>query len=206
MLILKIMRVFFHLLYHQFAFAYDLVADIVSLGQWKNWGKSVIPFINGAPILELGHGPGHLQKHLLHLGLPLTGLDESSQMGRIARQRLGNSSHLVRGLAQSLPFADRSFKNMISTFPSDYIFESRALSEVGRCLSEGGRLIVLPMAWPKSRVLRGLFRVTGESPSGVTEPLIARVKQPFIHAGFRTEVHLVEVKSGSLMILVAERK
>ena len=63
------MRVFFHLLYHPFAFTYDLVAAVVSFGQWKNWGQSILPFIDGTRILELGHGPGHLQRFLLDLKL-----------------------------------------------------------------------------------------------------------------------------------------
>src|SRR5687767_6312726 len=41
MLMRRFMRVFFHLLYHPFAFTYDLVAAVVSFGQWKNWGRSI---------------------------------------------------------------------------------------------------------------------------------------------------------------------
>ena len=59
-LIQRFMRFFFHLLYHPFAFTYDLVAATVSFGDWKNWVYSILPFINGTRILELGHGPGHL--------------------------------------------------------------------------------------------------------------------------------------------------
>lgn len=45
MLIRTFMRVFFHLLYHPFAFTYDLVAAVVSFGQWKNWGQSILPLL-----------------------------------------------------------------------------------------------------------------------------------------------------------------
>ncbi len=60
-----LLRFFFRLLYHQFAFTYDLVAATVSLGRWKDWVLSVVPFIEGTRILEIGHGPGHLQRALL---------------------------------------------------------------------------------------------------------------------------------------------
>ncbi|HRJ76215.1 MAG TPA: hypothetical protein PLX90_09465, partial [Anaerolineales bacterium] len=73
----RFMRIFFYLLYHPFAFAYDFVAAFVSFGQWKNWGRSILPFISGTHILELGHGPGHLQRFLLNANLTLFGLDES---------------------------------------------------------------------------------------------------------------------------------
>jgi ubiquinone/menaquinone biosynthesis C-methylase UbiE len=89
------MRAFFHLLYHPFAFTYDIVAAVVSFGQWKNWGRSILPFISGTRILELGHGPAHLQRFLLTLkersgrdrNLTLFAIDESAQMGRIANAK-----------------------------------------------------------------------------------------------------------------------
>src|SRR5690349_17890774 len=138
----RFMRVFFYLLYHPFAFLYDLVAATVSFGRWKDWVMSILPFLHGTRILELGHGPGHLQHILVNRGLSSFGLDESPQMGRLAQRKLGSDSRLSRGLAQSLPFTDHSFDTIVSTFPTDYIFHQQTLSEVHRCLSGGGRLIV----------------------------------------------------------------
>ena len=95
-LIQRFMRLFFHLLYHSFAFTYDLVAAAVSFGDWKNWVYSILPFINGPRLLELGHGPGHLQRLLRDRGLDAVAIDESTQMGRIAKHRLGST--LIRSL------------------------------------------------------------------------------------------------------------
>jgi len=206
MFIHRFLRAFFHLLYHPFAFTYDFVAGAVSFGRWNEWVLTVLPFIQGTPILELGHGPGHLQRVLLHRGLQTVGLDESAQMGKLAKRRLGPASKLTRGLAQILPFRDKSFQTILSTFPSDYIFDQRTLPEARRCLSDGGRLVVLPVGWPHSPLLKWLYRVTGESPSKLSEALISRMKQPFINAGFSTEIRVVEVKSGNLLIVIAERK
>ena len=64
-----LLRFFFYLLYHSFAFAYDLVAASVSLGRWKDWVLSVVPFIEGNRVLEIGHGPGHLQRGPAQPGL-----------------------------------------------------------------------------------------------------------------------------------------
>lgn len=206
MFIHRFLRVFFHLLYHPFAFTYDFVAATVSFGRWNEWVLNVLPFIKGTPILELGHGPGHLQRALIQRGLQAVGLDESTQMGILAKRRLGPPSRLVRGLAQALPFGDKSLQTILSTFPSDYIFDHRTLSEAMRCLSDGGRLVVLPVGWPRNPLLKWLYRVTGESPSDLSESLKSRIKQPFINAGFRTEIRVVEVKSGNLLIVIAERK
>lgn len=201
----RFMRFFFHLLYHPFAFTYDLVAAVVSFGQWKNWGRSILPFINGTQILELGHGPAHLQRFLLNRGLTLFAIDESAQMGRIAKGRIGPTQKLTRGLAQSLPYQDESFDSIISTFPTEYIFSLQTLSEAKRVLRNGGRLVVLPGAWPGNRFLQWLYKFTGESPQALTDALTKRFTEPFIKAGFIAETQIVEVKSSKLLIVIAHK-
>ena len=199
------MRVFFHLLYHPFAFAYDLVAAAVSFGKWKNWIQAVLPFIEGTRIFELGHGPGHLQRILLDLNLDPVAMDESAQMGILAKRNIGNLHKLTRGLAQQLPFANNSFDCIVSTFPTEYIFNAQTLSEISRCLSDRGRLIVLPVAWPKSGFLKWLYRVTGESPADEQTSIQSKMMEPFVNAGFKTKVEIVELQSSILMIIVANK-
>ena len=204
-LIQRFMRVFFHLLYHPFAFAYDLVAAAVSFGKWKNWIQAVLPFIEGTRIFELGHGPGHLQRILLDLNLDPVAMDESAQMGILAKRNIGNLHKLTRGLAQQLPFANNSFDCVVSTFPTEYIFNAQTLSEIGRCLSDGGRLIILPVAWPKSGFLKWLYRVTGENPVDGQASTQAKMQEPFINADFETKIEIVELQSSTLMIIVANK-
>ena len=199
------MRIFFHLLYHPFAFAYDLVAATVSFGKWNDWVREILPFITGTRILELGHGPGHLQRILLDLNLDPVAMDESAQMGILAKRRLGNRHKLARGLAQQFPFANNSFDCIVSTFPTEYIFQAQTLYEIRRCLSNGGRLIVLPVAWPKSRFLKWLYQVTGESLMDGRESYRLKIQTPFTNAGFDTEVKIVEVQSGILIIVIANK-
>jgi len=205
-LIKRFMRVFFDLLYHPFAFAYDLVSATVSLGHWQDWVMTVLPFIEGKRILELGHGPGHLQRVLLNLNIDSVAMDESAQMGTLAKRRLGSAHKLTRGLAQHLPFQNNSFDTAVATFPTDYIFHADTLSEISRCLSDGGRLIVLPAAWPKNPLLQWLYQVTGESPSELNNSLISRFKQPFKRAGFTTDIQTIKVKSGVVLIIIAVRQ
>jgi ubiquinone/menaquinone biosynthesis C-methylase UbiE len=199
------MRFFFRLLYHPFAFTYDLVATIVSFGKWKDWTKSVIPYISGTHILELGHGPGHLQRILLDLKLDSVAMDESAQMGTLAKRNIDKPHKLTRGLAQQLPFANDSFDCILSTFPTEYIFNAQTLSEIRRCLSDRGRLIVLPVAWPKSGFLKWLYKVTGETPVDGQTSLREKMTRPFIDAGFETKVETVELQSSTLMIIVANK-
>ena len=197
------MRFFFNLLYHPFAFTYDLVAWVVSFGKWNDWVLSIFPHIEGTRLLELGHGPGHLQRFLLDRGLSPVALDESTQMGRIAKRRLGTRHKLSRGLAQSLPFASASFDTVVSTFPSEYIFDPRTLTEIKRVLANDGKLIILPAAFPSNGFLKWLYKVTGESPEALDDALKERLRTPFVRAGFEVEMKLVEMTSSTLVLLLA---
>lgn len=201
----QFLRLFFRLLYHQLAFTYDLVAASVSFNRWKDWVMSVIPFIEGDQILEIGHGPGHLQRLLLSRQLMTVAIDESRQMGYLAKRNTDGSACLTRGLAQHLPFPNQVFDTVVSTFPADYINDPLTLAEVKRCLSKGGRFIILPVAWPKNPFLDWLFRVTGESPSEAVELVKSKFREPLVKAGFETEVKTLDVKSSLLLIVLATK-
>ena len=205
-LLTRFLHFFFRHLYHGLAFTYDFVAAAVSFGQWNEWTKAALPYVEGTRLLELGHGPGHLQRLFPNLGLFAVGLDESAQMGRLARAQLERASQpvrLTRGLAQYLPFPAASFDAIVSTFPAEYIYDAQTLMEVRRVLKRSGRLVVLPAAWPKNRFLGWLFKITGQSPTEVREIVKQKVAQPFLHAGFQTEVRTLDVKSGVLLLVIA---
>ena len=227
-LITRFLTFFFHHLYHGLAFIYDAIAGMVSFGQWNEWTKTTLPFLTGTRILELGHGPGHLQHNILQslqtLESPsaqnvksrdftsplesfVVGLDESSQMSRLARKRLHRSGYtqpnLTRGLGQFLPFATESFDSLVATFPAPYIAEAQTLSEARRVLRNGGRLIVLPAAWPKNPILKWLYHFTGESPAEGIDILKEKSVSLLARAGFTVKVEIVEVKSAELLLIVA---
>jgi len=203
-LLTRFMRVFFYILYHQFAWMYDLVSNLVSLGMWKDWIMSVVPDLKGLSVLELGHGPGHLQVILHESGVLVFGIDESHQMGKQAGKRLQKkfeTHHLSRGFAQLLPFPDSSFNQVVSTFPSEYIFDRKTISEVHRVLVSGGEFIIMPVAWITGhnwmeRCAAWLFRVTGQSNEWGTEFM-----SPFQHAGFITELKQIKHKRWTLLII-----
>lgn len=222
------LRFFFYLLYHPFAFAYDLVAATVSVGRWKDWVVSVVPFIEGNRILEIGHGPGHLQRVLLSRGLFAVGIDESAPMGRLAKRNLAGllsqenmlvnnnvqsgyaQASLTRGVAQELPFSSNSFDSIVATFPSEYIRDAQTMSEVKRCLADGGKFIVLPAATLMGRgildrLMALIFRITHQSPVDPLEIFSERLRQPFEQAGFQVEIKGLDVKSSLLLIVIATK-
>ncbi|NOY98632.1 MAG: class I SAM-dependent methyltransferase [Chloroflexi bacterium] len=207
------LRALFHLLYHPFARTYDLVAATVSLGRWTTWIKAVLPYVEGTHVLELGHGPGHLQRSLRDLGLIAVGLDESRQMGSLAAKRLARhgypQTNLTRGLSQQLPFPAATFQTVVATFPSEYLLDPRTLGEVYRVLSPSGRFVVLPAAWLTGRGLTErfmawLFRITGQAagPVGaVNERLIAH----FAKAGFQVSAERIDNRSSTVLIVLASK-
>lgn len=201
----SLLQFFFRLLYGPLAWTYDAVAATVSLGQWQAWVMSVLPYLSASPVLELGHGPGHLQAALSERGIQTFGLDPSRHMGRIASRRLLTRSLgsplLITGYAQSMPFRDKSFSSVVATFPTEYVYDPRSATEIFRVLRPGGELIILPLAWIKPahllpRLAAGLFKVTGQSPAWDDRHL-----QPFQLAGFETSSDYIDRQGSRLLIL-----
>ena len=59
-----------------------------------------------------------------------------------------------------------------------------------RCLSDGGRFIVLPVALPKNWFLSWLFKVTGQAPSDALKVIQEKLEEPFIKSEFDVETHV----------------
>ncbi len=205
----RLLNIGFRLLYNELAWTYDLVAWLVSFGQWKEWGQAALPYLVGQHILELGHGPGHLLVALAERGFRPTGLDLSPQMARLAHRRLrgsGTPLTLVRGRAQELPFPAHTFDSIVSTFPTAYIFDPETLVEVARVVRPGGRLVSVMGARltgrdPFSRFIEWLYSVTGQRRTLSTES----GETLFAAAGLAMRHVQVELGRSQVQLLVADR-
>jgi ubiquinone/menaquinone biosynthesis C-methylase UbiE len=210
--LMKLLRFLFYHFYHAFAWTYDSVAALVSVGRWQEWVLTALPYLDGPRVLELGHGPGHLQAAMRQKGLDAFGLDESRQMGRMARANLvyaGLPAALSRGYAQNLPFYGACFDSVVATFPTEYIFDPLTLMEIYRVLRPGGKLIVVPMAWIGGKKLRDraaawLFRITQQNRE-LTEAAQGRIQVPFAEAGFRVRTEIVEKRASTVLVIIAEK-
>jgi ubiquinone/menaquinone biosynthesis C-methylase UbiE len=206
----SILRTTYSLLYHSFAWSYDSVAALVSLGHWRQWIRCSLPYLSGR-VLELGFGPGHLQVDLAAQGLSAFGLDESPQMAVQAQRRLLKKSlhpALTRGYAQHLPFRSAAFNCVVATFPSNYIYEEPTLHEIQRVLAPGGSLVIVPMAWITAgllgRAMAWLMRQVGET-SAVAGQLPSPVREILNRAGFIVESRLVELKTSKVLVCVGKK-
>jgi ubiquinone/menaquinone biosynthesis C-methylase UbiE len=203
------MQVFFDLLYHQMAWTYDLVAATVSLGRWNDWVRCILPGLTGPNVLELGHGPGHLQKSMKRVGIHVFGLDQSRQMGRIAARRLrraGLPVSLVNSMAQMQPFPTQTFQQVVATFPSEYIVDPLTLAEIYRILAPGGAFVTIPVAWINGESLpekaaAWLFRVTGQAGAWDEAYL-----EPLHQVGFSTQTEFRKVRKSTVLVVLATKK
>ena len=211
-LITPFLKLFFHLIYNRLAWIYDFVSRTVSGGRWNSWVLSVVPFIQGPAVLELGFGPGHLLAALAQSGLKVVGMDASRQMSRLAKRRLSQQklpAALVTGYGEYLPFCEGCFNSVAATFPTAYILQPATLENIFRILAPGGRLVILLSAWIidpslSGRGLAWLFRVTGqELPQQFdVQNLLLR----FQTAGFQAYPEWTSLPGSKLFFIIAERK
>ncbi len=178
----SLLQLFFQQFYTTLAWSYDIVAKIVSVGQWNDWGQSILDPYPKDPILEIAHGPGHLLLKLCQHPGKTFGVDASRQMCRMASRRLKRNARMsvvVQARAQALPFQEGSFATILSTFPTEFVLDPASLMEAHRALRLEGQYRIVPMAEIRGpglldRMAGWLFRVTGqyaELPASWTQPI-----------------------------------
>ncbi|UCC88952.1 MAG: methyltransferase domain-containing protein [Anaerolineales bacterium] len=205
----RFLKIAFHLLYYQLAWTYDVVAWLVSFGQWTAWRRTATLFLQEGPVLELAYGTGGLMADMAAGGLAPVGLDLSPYMARITQRRLvrqGIIPRLVHGQAQHLPFPDASFANVISTFPTEFILDPQTLGSIARILQPGGCLVVVAIGYLKGpEPLRGLvewlYQITGQREFPKPKPL-ARLEA----FGFNAQWQYATLGNATARLLVATRR
>jgi ubiquinone/menaquinone biosynthesis C-methylase UbiE len=152
-----------HRLYNEFAWTYDGVSWLVSLGHWWSWRTAALDYLVGSRVLEVGFGTGDLLIEMARQGWDVHGLDLSPAMHRITAhkiRRCGVWAPRIRGLVQAIPFPDRAFHSIVSTCPAEFILQPSAWREFGRVLTPGGRVIVTgTYLYADNPLLQQVFRI-----------------------------------------------
>ena len=195
------------LLYNEFAWAYDGVSWLVSWGEWRSWQRTVLLHLVGPRVLELGFGTGNLLCDLAESHHQVWGLELSLPMVRIAQRKLhhrGLSLPLVGGRGQALPFASGAFDSLVVTFPSSFILQPDTLEEISRVLRTEGRLVMVPLAYPRRRGLVGrlfgwLYAAMGQRTPLPWEELLEPV-------GLCAVVEEMELPSSVVQVVTAVKK
>jgi demethylmenaquinone methyltransferase/2-methoxy-6-polyprenyl-1,4-benzoquinol methylase len=140
---------------------YDFLSAALSFGTCRAYRRFALRRAGlqaGMKMLDVATGTGLVAHAARQLGLPDTdiiGLDPSH--GMLQENRRRHSIHLIQGAGESLPFADESFDFISMGYALRHVEDLCALfQEFRRVLRPGGRVLVLEITRPASRVGLGL--------------------------------------------------
>lgn len=201
-----------HRLYSEFAWAYDAVSWLVSLGHWAHWRRTALDYVVGQRILEIGFGTGELLIEMARRGLNGCGIDLSPAMHRITARKMrrrGVQAPRVRALVQRAPFADGSFDTIVATFPAEYIAHPATLREAARLLrsdtgTTGGRLVIVGMI---SNLNSPFLRWAARFVLGIpVERVLAGFERAAAAAGLHVAVTIPDGTGWRMPVVVAEKQ
>jgi SAM-dependent methyltransferase len=102
----------------------------------------------GMSVLDVGTGPGYAAQRAAQRGAVATGVDIADELLALAR-RNHPGIEFLRGDAEALPFADRSFDALVCNFTINHLPRpERAILEFGRVVVAGGGVAL--SAWDVS--------------------------------------------------------
>jgi len=98
----------------------------------------------GTKLLDVGCGTGHWSLHFSEKGFHVTGVDLSTAMIQIARQKQIPNSHFDIGDGRNLPFKDESFDVAVAITVLEFTIEpAKIISEMVRCVKKRNGTIVI---------------------------------------------------------------
>ncbi len=203
----RFLRFAFHHFYNSFAWTYDAVSAIVSLGHWRSWTRMAIPQLHGKRIMEIAFGTGNLQLDMRAAGIEPFGLDLSPNMVRITLGKLRRAKlqpKLTRGSVLALPFASGAIDTVLLTFPPNFLASPQAVGEMKRVLAEEGRLVLVDAGWLRapgilSALINLAFRFTGTTDIGSERTV------PLKQAGFAVRVLEQADEVSTVQIIIADK-
>jgi demethylmenaquinone methyltransferase/2-methoxy-6-polyprenyl-1,4-benzoquinol methylase len=164
---------------------YDLAGALLSFGQDPRWRRAMVRKVQARPgdrVLDVATGTGMVAEALVRrYGCTVVGIDQSPEMLSSAQAKLDRDSQLaskielVRGEAESMPFADREFDHLTFTYLMRYVEDEGAtLTELARVVKPGGRIASLEFMLPPNPIPRALWRAYTRLAMPVLGRLISR--------------------------------
>jgi demethylmenaquinone methyltransferase/2-methoxy-6-polyprenyl-1,4-benzoquinol methylase len=147
---------------------YDLVNDLLSLGQDRVWRKAVARAVNAQPgerVLDVAAGTGTSSASFVAIGgddATCVACDFSLGMLRQGAKQRGGADvggvRFVAGDATALPFADGVFDAVTISFGLRNVHDpSAALADFARVVKPGGRLVVCEFSAPTWTPFRAVY-------------------------------------------------
>ena len=145
---------------------YDRLNRVMTLGLDRRWRRRAVkevvsgqqPVVN---VLDVACGTGDMCVELLKRGCTVTGVDLSEEMLAIAKVKGERSKVKVEVAdAENLPFEEESFDGVTCAFGvRNFVHLEKGLSEMLRVLKPGGRMVILELATPDSKLLRPFYNL-----------------------------------------------
>nr|WP_269436897.1 demethylmenaquinone methyltransferase [Arthrobacter gengyunqii] len=139
---------------------YDVVNDVLSLGQTRRWRRLVVDVVGAEPgqrVLDLAAGTGTSSEPYADAGINVVACDFSLGMLKVGKRRRPDID-FVAGDATNLPFEDNSFDASTISFGLRNVNEpKKALSEMLRVTKPGGRLVIAEFSSPTVPVWRTMY-------------------------------------------------
>ncbi len=140
---------------------YDLVNDILSLGQDRRWRSETVAAVAPRPgqrILDLAAGTGTSSRPFADAGAFVVPADLSGGMLTVGKQRQPDLA-FVNADALALPFADGVFDAVTISFGLRNVEDvPTALAELRRVTRPGGRIVICEFSTPTWKPFRDTYR------------------------------------------------
>jgi demethylmenaquinone methyltransferase/2-methoxy-6-polyprenyl-1,4-benzoquinol methylase len=133
---------------------YDLVNRVMTFGMDRGWRRRAVAELRlatGSLVVDVACGTGDLCRELQMNGHRTVGMDLSLGMLREAR----TGAPLVQADGLKLPLGDETIDGITCGFALRNVSDvTELISEFARVLRAGGRISLLEVAEPESRILR----------------------------------------------------
>ncbi|HLS34004.1 MAG TPA: class I SAM-dependent methyltransferase, partial [Brevibacterium sp.] len=140
---------------------YDLMNDVLSLGQTRRWRRIVADAVDARPgekVLDLAAGTGTSSVPFAQAGADVIAGDISEGMLAVGRARNPGIRFMVAD-ALDLPFDDGEFDVVTISFGFRNVNDpDRALAQMRRVLKPGGRLVICEFSRPVCGPLDTVYR------------------------------------------------
>ncbi len=137
---------------------YDVLEELLSLGQNRRWRREMIAHaVEGDPkeVLDVATGTAGVALELCRrtnagvMGIDITEAMLRRGSERVSQRAAADRVRLVRGQAERLPFPDNSFDALTFTYLLRYVADPAAtLRELARVLQPGASIASLEFAVP----------------------------------------------------------
>ena len=153
--------------FDKIARTYDRLNRVMTFGLDRRWRRRAAREVgSGKRVLDVACGTGDMVVELVKYDCNVTGVDISEEMLAIAKRKVENGT-VVGDLvepkwkvadAENLPFPNDSFDAVTCAFGvRNFVHLEHGLHEMLRVLKPGGRMVILELATPDSKLLRPFY-------------------------------------------------